>query len=281
MYDQVDGIFRAIQYMEAHLESEVTVSQIADEVGYSLFHFMRTFNRMVHHTPFDYLTRRRLCEAAKKLISTDRRIIDIALDYGFNNQESFSRAFKRMFHTQPSQWREYGMENAHLLMPPKTIMDLRFINGHRFEIPIIVNLEETRYFGLMTALEKKNGLHNSQPESLYEDLIDICDKPAQVTEIITSIHQNFTKSYLFLGVDEQRIFKPGVLPVSVLIPAGKYARIATLEKDSRLALTYLYHTWIPRNGLNPQGQMEFSILDLGGKEQKRKTIYVPVTCFDG
>jgi AraC-like DNA-binding protein len=47
MYDQVDAIYRAIQYLETHLESDITVSQIAEEVGYSLFHFMRTFNRMV------------------------------------------------------------------------------------------------------------------------------------------------------------------------------------------------------------------------------------------
>ena len=72
MCDQVAPIFQAIEFIESHLQEDITVAQIADAAGYSLFHFMRKFNQMVHHTPYDYLIRRRLTEAAKALIHSDQ-----------------------------------------------------------------------------------------------------------------------------------------------------------------------------------------------------------------
>ncbi len=63
----VESMFRAVQYIEAHLQSETDIAQIAEAVGYSLFYFIRTFDQVVQHTPYDYLMRRRLTEAALTL----------------------------------------------------------------------------------------------------------------------------------------------------------------------------------------------------------------------
>ena len=117
MSEQLQAIHTALQYIEDHLHDEIAVADIAAATGYSLYHFIRTFNQAVHHTPYDYLMRRRLSEAACALLDSDDRIIDIALDYQFNNHETFSRAFKRMFDTQPSQWREVGRIPRRSLMP--------------------------------------------------------------------------------------------------------------------------------------------------------------------
>ena len=64
------SMFKAIEFIENNLKREITVADIADAVCYSLYHFCRTFNGAVHHTPYDYLMRRRLSDAARALVET-------------------------------------------------------------------------------------------------------------------------------------------------------------------------------------------------------------------
>ena len=84
-------ICRALEFVEENLKDEISVGDMASAVGYSLYHFCRTFNEATHQTPYSYLMRRRLTEAARVLLSTDDKIIDVALDYQFGNPETFSR----------------------------------------------------------------------------------------------------------------------------------------------------------------------------------------------
>ena len=74
----VTPIDRAIDLIEGNLMAAVTVADMAAAAGYSLFHFSRTFNQATHHTPYDYLMRRRLSEAAQTLVRTDRKIKSVA-----------------------------------------------------------------------------------------------------------------------------------------------------------------------------------------------------------
>jgi len=59
MDPQTERILAALGYIEQHLCEPIMVSDIARAAGYSLFHFIRTFNKIVRHTPYDYLMRRR------------------------------------------------------------------------------------------------------------------------------------------------------------------------------------------------------------------------------
>lgn len=84
-------ISQAVDFIEDNLKEAIAVADVADAVSYSLYHFCRTFNQATHHTPYDYLMRRRLSLAAQELLQTDKKIIEIALDYQFNSPETFSR----------------------------------------------------------------------------------------------------------------------------------------------------------------------------------------------
>ena len=90
------AICNALDFVEEHLTKDVTVADMADAACYSLYHFSRTFNRVVHLTPYDYLMRRRLSESARQLIETDKKIIEIAFYYDSTNTEIYTRAFKRL-----------------------------------------------------------------------------------------------------------------------------------------------------------------------------------------
>lgn len=86
-------------------ERDTSLETLAAEYGVSPFHFHRTFTAAVGETPRRYVDRVRLERAAYRLSVTRDRVIDIALSVGFENHETFSRAFKRRFARTPSEWR--------------------------------------------------------------------------------------------------------------------------------------------------------------------------------
>ncbi|MEK4028875.1 AraC family transcriptional regulator [Pseudobacillus sp. FSL P4-0506] len=95
-----------IRFIEAHLTDELTAAKIADYAGFSLYHFHRIFQKETGMTIAEYIRSRRLTQAAGLLRYTDEPIISIALDFHFGTQESFTRAFKKMFHMPPGQYRK-------------------------------------------------------------------------------------------------------------------------------------------------------------------------------
>ncbi len=102
----IKSIAAAIDYLESHLTEPVTMKTVAAAVGYSRFHFERRFASAVGFTPAQYLRKRRLSEAARALVCSTRSIVGIALEYQFQSQEAFARAFKKEFRTTPLVYRK-------------------------------------------------------------------------------------------------------------------------------------------------------------------------------
>lgn len=86
-------------------ERDTSLTTLAAEHGVSPFHFHRAFTQALGETPRRHVDRVRLERAAYRLSVTRDRVIDIALSVGFENHETFSRAFKRRFARTPSEWR--------------------------------------------------------------------------------------------------------------------------------------------------------------------------------
>lgn len=96
---------KAINYIERNLYEEIDLSYIAKEAGYSLYHFHRIFKSAVGDSLKDYIRKRRITEAAKELVYTDRPIVDIGIKYGYESREAFSRAFEKVYGRNPSEVR--------------------------------------------------------------------------------------------------------------------------------------------------------------------------------
>ncbi|WHY01419.1 AraC family transcriptional regulator [Neobacillus sp. DY30] len=103
----VESLQKAIDYMEEHLLDNITIESIAKQANVSVFHFQRIFSVLTDITVGEYLRRRRLTLAAQELSSTDSKIIDVALKYGYDTPESFSKAFRKQHGITPSQARTY------------------------------------------------------------------------------------------------------------------------------------------------------------------------------
>ena len=100
-----------IEFIEAHLKEELTVQQLADRVGYSSYHFCRIFSRQQGISPMDYIHKRRLSVARTEL-TRGRKILDIALEYGYETASGFAKSFRREFGYSPSTYvaRMSGMD---------------------------------------------------------------------------------------------------------------------------------------------------------------------------
>lgn len=104
--DWVKTINNAIAYMENHLTDDITLSDIAKSVNISAFHFHRAFSLLTGMTPTEYMRKRRLSQAGAEIANGSERVIDIAMKYGYDSPESFSKAFMRFHGSSPMQVRK-------------------------------------------------------------------------------------------------------------------------------------------------------------------------------
>ena len=108
MTEQTGRILSALDFIESNMAERISLEEISAEAGISPYHFHRIFHAIAGETVGSYIRRRRLTLAAHRLIGSDERIIDIALEYRFESQEAFSRAFKKSFGITPGQYRKRG-----------------------------------------------------------------------------------------------------------------------------------------------------------------------------
>ena len=104
----VEGIHNAIEYMELHLTDELDIKEITSKAYVSEFHFQRIFHVLCGFTLSEYIRNRRLTLAAQELSSKDIRVIDIAIKYGYDSPDSFTRAFTKFHGITPSAAKEKG-----------------------------------------------------------------------------------------------------------------------------------------------------------------------------
>ena len=104
--EYVSRINRVIDYIEKHIDEELSLEVLANVADFSRFHFHRIFSVMVGETLNHFIQRIRVEKAAMKLSANPKEsITDIAFDCGFSGSAAFSRAFRENFQMSPSQWR--------------------------------------------------------------------------------------------------------------------------------------------------------------------------------
>ena len=107
--DWVTGIHRAIDYMEAHITEDIDYAAAARQSCSSEYHFGRVFAILCGMTPGEYVRCRRLSLAGAALADQKIRVIDAALQYGYDSPDSFTRAFTRFHGITPSEARAGGV----------------------------------------------------------------------------------------------------------------------------------------------------------------------------
>lgn len=146
--DYLKSLEKAIIYIENNLGENITVEEVAYNVGYSYYHLTRQFSAILGESVGCYIKRRRLADGAKKLLYTDKRIIDIAIENGFESSEAFSRAFKSLYKVSPSIYRQNRLD---LLISTKEKLNSELLYHIAKNVtvhPKIVELPDIKVVGL-------------------------------------------------------------------------------------------------------------------------------------
>jgi len=113
--DQAGIIRDLLSWLETHLDQPLSLDNVAAKAGYSKWHLQRMFKDVTSNAIGAYIRARRLSKAAVALRLTSRPILDIALQYRFDSQQTFTRAFKKQFAQTPAlyrrseDWHSFGM----------------------------------------------------------------------------------------------------------------------------------------------------------------------------
>ena len=126
-------IRRSLETIEANLKAEVTLADLADQAGYSRWHFSRLFTEQTGQPVAQYMLRRRL-EGALEEIAGGKRAIDVVLAYGFETYSGFYKAFVKLYGCSPRKYlRIYGGQTAtktEVVMKHYTKKELRQVLEH-------------------------------------------------------------------------------------------------------------------------------------------------------
>lgn len=102
-----DRLAALLSWIELHPDETPTLDAVAREAGLSPYHFARMFTARMGRSPMAYFRGRRLVRAARHLAEgAQLKLLDLALDSGFESQEAFTRAFKRTFGVAPGRFRQ-------------------------------------------------------------------------------------------------------------------------------------------------------------------------------
>ncbi|MBD5113998.1 MAG: AraC family transcriptional regulator [Ruminococcaceae bacterium] len=136
-----EGIQNAVQYIEDNLTEELNIDDIAIKAYVSSFHFQRIFSALCGFTVGEYIRGRRLSAAAQELSRSDAKVIDIALKYGYESHDSFTRAFTKFHGVSPSAAKENGAQlksfaplKIKLTLEGGTIMEYKIVKKAAFTV---------------------------------------------------------------------------------------------------------------------------------------------------
>lgn len=106
--DFMERMNKAVNYIEQHLTDDTDIGVLAQLTSFSSYNFQRAFSFLADISVTEYIRRRRLTLAAMELQSTEARVIDIAIKYGYDSPVSFSRAFKALHGITPVEAKGYN-----------------------------------------------------------------------------------------------------------------------------------------------------------------------------
>lgn len=261
---------RAITYIEENLCNEVSAEDVAVSTGYSRCHLTRLFLAVLGESLSNYIIKRRMTIAAKDLLDTDKRVIDIAIEIGFQSSEAFSRAFKVIYGVSPVNYRKKRQD---LFIGSKKIMEpelIRHIDKNITKKPRIEFMQEMNIAGLRGEISLKNNqlpklwdrfrrLQDQIPDPVAaERVLGVCDTDLSVYDEDGNV--------MFRHIVGTAVSKfentPGMF-VKKTLKAGRYAVFTHTGCLSQLEKTYdyIWGTWLLSTKEKLDSRADFELYD--------------------
>jgi AraC family transcriptional regulator len=288
--EYVARINKVQDYIECNISEEFSLETLAKEANFSPYHFHRIFSAYTGEPLYKYVLRVRLEKAAFLLISNFKKpISEIALDCGFSNQASFSRAFKKHFGSSAGEFRnkiytknskECKTEsNIRQVLYDDVIYNINNINNTpgqitaktRDIIPVDIGVKQIQ--PMYVAYIRHTGPYKRDAElfsrlfgKLYKwaaarDLVDLPD-----ARWLTIYHNEpevtrDEKLRISVSITVPESIKPDGEMGAMIVQGGKYAiaRFSLQSHQYQSAWDYLCGSWLPESGYQPDDRCSFEL----------------------
>lgn len=293
--DHIKRMQRAIEFIEGNLREDLSTEAIAKEACFSMWHFQKVFSSIVGDSVKEYVRKRRLTSALIELGTADRRILDIAVDYQFDSQESFTRAFKAHFGFTPGECRKEGIKSVLSRDKPRiTIAYLEHLHGGMTMQPRFVVTQEKKVVGLginfvsVLSPEKNNHIVipqlwdkyiarsseiKSRKSAVDLGLCECISDPAQKNHPDECFYVAGTEVSDFNSAPEGMVKK--------VVSGGRYAVFTHKGKLDNLehTMSYIFGSWLPKSGEELRDAPDLEIYDERfkfGSEISEMDLYIPI-----
>lgn len=255
--DSCEIIKESADYIESHLKEHLSVELLAGRAGFSPYYFCRLFSLYMDMPVMEYVRRRRLSKGAAE-ICDGRRILDVAMDYGFESHNGFSKAFRKVYGYSPDEYRRRAA--PHRPIAPNPLM------GKRWE-PVLqpeVRLEQRNGFYIAGMVVRTSSDISSiaQQPALWdrfwlaeqENKIYAMARPKEHGEYYLSFPVD---THLFRLVTCVKVEDPETVDAGLYVdwvPGGLYGIFSTPPTEENFAQTvmatwrYIFETWLPNSG---------------------------------
>lgn len=241
---------RVFDYIDKHLSEVLPLELLSQVADFSKYHFHRQFSEYAGISVSRYVQLMRLKRASYRLVFNQlERIIDIALDAGFENPESFSRAFKNAFGQTPSEfrrnpaWKPWNERYKFPKRERKQHMEVRIVDCKTTKVALLEHrgppelVNDTA--GIFIAWRKASGL---SPVKFSKTFGIAYDNPD------TTEAEKFRFAICGSVAEDVPDNPQGV--VNSTIPAGRCAVVRHVGSHDRIGecAYYLYREWLPGSG---------------------------------
>ena len=291
----LDGLNDAIRYIEKNLVKRgsdgANSAEAARLAGLSEDSFARFFSYMTGMSLYEYIRCRRLSLAGDDLRQSDIRIIDIAMKYGYDSTDSFSRAFVKQHGLTPSSYRKKG---GTLKIYPPASFHIVIKGAKKLDFRMVEMAEKTVY-GISKLHDEQlypgyGDLRNSMWSEMYDDVPGIiCDgkwnQPGSTVYdgIWYGIRQN--ESYMIARSGED--VKDQDALEAYVIPSGNYAVFESEHPSGKAWIEFpklfeaIFDCWLPESGYRQKGDLAIEVLHLWTdreirKEKRYYEVWIPV-----
>ena len=290
----IDEIIQdTLLYIDAHIAEEISADILAARACFSAWHFSRLFQWRVGYSLMSYVRERRLAFAAHAL-NSGGRLIDIALEYGFETHSGFSKAFRRKFGCSPIEYRMHA--KAAPPLPPNLSAMIKYAIGGIIMEPRFVTLPAIRLAGYALKTKNEGEQNNKDIPAFWSAYMS--DGRAQKLHAEPWIKSHSEYGACFSEDPETGEFsyviglelKDGAAApegyYQCEIPAATYAVFSTPPCDDASfspsiqgTWSYIFSEWFPNSGCEyAPGCVDFELYDERCMTENGKVcdIYLPV-----
>ncbi|PSW19848.1 AraC family transcriptional regulator [Photobacterium sanctipauli] len=256
---QLTRIERVLDYIHTHIDQPLSVELLAEKSCWSRWQLQRVFLSETNQTVAHYVRELKLSLAAEQLLTSKERIVDIALNCGFNSEVSFTRAFKQLFTCSPSAYRKRG-QRIGLKTPLQATMPVH--EAHEIKKRLLqIRVERRSDFYLHGASGEIQGLYANEPNytdvvpSIWQQLNQLTGKkapfdvPAYGVIDTHDIDEGKPAPY-WAGFEVTEQAAANLNPAHILhVPAQEYAVIPYTGAITNLdrTLEWFLSAWLPQS----------------------------------